>query len=173
MELVEVIKEQIESVREEYIAYTDGSCNNLSPYGEGGAAYVILKDGVVVHSASKGFVQTTNYRMELLAILSVLTWLPDGSSVTIYTDSTSCISACTKKDRPEKNPDIVHKCRARMRHMSVVNFQWVKGHSGNVYNEMVDQMAGAQTQAMMKKYNIPVYTIYNSPKCKRNQSQVM
>ena len=26
----------------DYVAYTDGSCNNLSPYGEGGAAYIIL-----------------------------------------------------------------------------------------------------------------------------------
>ena len=34
--------EKSDSFIPDYIAYTDGSCNNLSPYGEGGAAYIIL-----------------------------------------------------------------------------------------------------------------------------------
>ena len=35
----------------DYIAYTDGSANNLSPYGEGGSAYIIIKEGRIIHSA--------------------------------------------------------------------------------------------------------------------------
>ena len=44
-------------------AYTDGSCDNLSPYGEGGSAYIILKDGIIIKESKKGFVGTTNNRM--------------------------------------------------------------------------------------------------------------
>lgn len=56
----------IEDFITDFIAYTDGSCNSLSPYGESGAAYVIL-DGQrnIVKQNSKGFVGVTNNRMEL------------------------------------------------------------------------------------------------------------
>lgn len=36
-----------------YEAYTDGSCDNISPYGEGGSAYIILKDGVIIKESKK------------------------------------------------------------------------------------------------------------------------
>ena len=48
-----------------YEAYTDGSCDNISPYGEGGSAYIILKDGVIIKESKKGFVGTTNNRMDV------------------------------------------------------------------------------------------------------------
>lgn len=50
----------------DYIAYTDGSCNNLSPYGEGGAAYVIL-DGQrnLIKKNSKGFIGVTGLSMRI------------------------------------------------------------------------------------------------------------
>lgn len=34
-------------------AYTDGSCDNLSPYGEGGSAYIILKDGIIIKESKQ------------------------------------------------------------------------------------------------------------------------
>ena len=62
----------MEKVSLKYEAYTDGSCDNLSPYGEGGSAYIILKDGIIIKESKKGFVGTTNNRMEMLAIISAV-----------------------------------------------------------------------------------------------------
>ena len=86
-----------------FIAYTDGSCDNLSLRRPGGAAYVILdENGQLFKKASKGFLGTTNNRMELLAIVSVVNSLPANSEVTIYTDSRYCIMALNSK-KPKKN----------------------------------------------------------------------
>lgn len=66
----------MEKVSLKYEAYTDGSCDNLSPYGEGGSAYIILKDGIIIKESKKGFVGTTNNRMEMLAIISAVKSVP-------------------------------------------------------------------------------------------------
>ena len=55
-----------------YVAYTDGSCDNNSKYKAGGSAYIVLKDGEIVRMKNHGRLQTTNNRMELLAIISAV-----------------------------------------------------------------------------------------------------
>lgn len=62
-----------------YVAYTDGSCDNHSKYKAGGSAYVVLKDGDIVKMKNHGRLQTTNNRMELLAIISAAKSCPDGA----------------------------------------------------------------------------------------------
>lgn len=154
----------------EYEAYTDGSCNNMSPEGEGGSAYIILKDGEIVHSSSKGFMHTTNNRMEIMAILSAVNYIPKGSSVIIYTDSQYCMTILAKKytiTDKTKNAKLIKDYRELAKDKRV-KFKWVKGHNGNMYNEMVDKMADARTEEMRKKYNIPVYSKKNSPKVKKS-----
>ena len=134
---------------EKYVAYTDGSCDNLHPKRPGGAAYIIFnKDGSLYKKASKGFLNTTNNRMELLAIISVVNALPKDSSVTIYTDSNYCILAC-KSAKPKKNKDLVELYHRLAGKLSSINFKWVKGHSGNVYNEECDRMANGEYRKML------------------------
>lgn len=138
-----------------YIAYTDGSCDNLSPYGEGGAAYIIMKDGWVVKESKKGFVGTTNNRMEMLAIISAVNSLPIGSSITIFTDSQYSILAFTTIKKAKKNLDLInlyHHCASKLKS---VEFVWVKGHNGNKYNEIVDSMANSAYKEMIEKYKLP------------------
>lgn len=48
------------SAQTDFEAWTDGCCNNLSPYGEGGSAYVILKDDDLIHEATYGRIGTSN-----------------------------------------------------------------------------------------------------------------
>ena len=151
-----------------YIAYTDGSCDNLSPYGEGGSAYVILKDGWVVKESQKGFVGTTNNRMEMLAIISAVNSIPRGSSIVIYTDSQYSILAFTKIKKAKKNLDLInlyHHCAAKLKH---IEFVWVKGHNGNKYNEIVDSMANSAYKEMIKKYNLPKTKITKGYDVQRN-----
>lgn len=139
----------------DFEAYTDGSCNNLSPYGEGGSAYIILKDGEIIKEGRKGFVGTTNNRMELLAIISAVNFIPANHSLLIHTDSQYCITVLTSKKKQKKNTDLItlfHELSARL---SNVEFEWVKGHDGNEYNELVDSMAYHSYEDMIEKYNLP------------------
>lgn len=92
----------MEKVSLKYEAYTDGSCDNLSPYGEGGSAYIILKDGIIIKESKKGFVGTTNNRMEMLAIISAVKSVPKGATLTVYTDSQYCIRALRTARNPKR-----------------------------------------------------------------------
>ncbi len=156
----------------DYIAYTDGSCNNLSPYGEGGAAYVIL-DGQLnlIKQNSKGFVGVTNNKMELMAILSAVTAVPSGSTLVIYTDSQYCIQVLTNKANANNyarpNANVIRQYFNYASRLKAVRFEWVKGHDGNEFNEMVDALAQSRTEEMRTIHNIPMYDYRNSPKCKK------
>jgi ribonuclease HI len=150
----------------EYEAWTDGSCNNLSPYGEGGSAYVILKNGLLVHEAKYGCIGTSNNRMEMLAIISAINWIPEGSSITIYSDSQYAINVFSGKWKAKSNTDLVRLYDTVAARVSKICFKWVKGHAGTKWNEYVDQLASSETIRMAEKYNIPMYSASNSPKCK-------
>ena len=64
--------------------YTDGSClNNPGPGGYG----VILKYKEHVKELSCGYLQTTNNRMEIMAVIVGLEQLKEPCSVTVTSDS--------------------------------------------------------------------------------------
>lgn len=151
-----------------YSAYTDGSCNNLSPHGEGGAAYIILQHGAEVKRASKGFMHTSNNRMELLAIISAVNSVPEGATIVVHTDSQYSIMVLSPdyKIKPmTKNSDLI-RLFAEIAKNRNVQFTWVKGHNGNPFNELADQLADAKKEEMRITHNIPIYNRFTSPKCK-------
>lgn len=145
----------------DYIAYTDGSCNNFSMFGEGGASYVLLngtKDRVL-ETWSKGLLGTTNNRAELVGILSALQRVPNNSTILIRTDSQYCIMVLDKKSQklPKANKDLVRQCFDAINCLKAVYFEWVKGHNGEEFNEMADKLAEARTEEIRDKFRIPVY----------------
>lgn len=146
------MKQQLYHKKQEFIAYTDGSCDNLNPQRPGGAAYIIMDtNGKIVRKKSKGFMYTTNNRMELLAILSVVNSLPNNSFVTINTDSEYCIKALLSKN-PKANLDLIRKYYAlRQQKYVTVFLHHVKGHTGNKYNEECDKMARAEYNKMLQR----------------------
>lgn len=151
----------------DYYAWTDGSCNNLSPFGEGGSAFYIEDaDGREYTRASKGFLGTTNNKMELLAIINAVKSVPFGSSILIHTDSEYCIKVCTNKRPHKENRSLIllffKECTGK-----TVHFEWVKGHSGIQENELVDAMACERKEEIRKANNIPVYNRFNSPKVRK------
>lgn len=136
-----------------YIASTDGSCDNLHPQRPGGAAYIILdKDGREIKRASKGFTGTSNNRMEILAIMSVVNFLPKDSSVTIYSDSQYSINVLNGRWSPVKNLDQIKRYRSICASKNLkVDLKWVKGHSGNDNNEDCDKMARMECRKACKE----------------------
>ncbi len=130
--------------------YTDGACSG-NP-GPGGWGCVLLYNG---HrkELSGGERQTTNNRMELLAVVRALEALKRSCSVTVHTDSTYVMKGITEwidnwkargwktsDKKPVKNVDLWQELeRALFPHK--VDWKWVRGHSGIAENERADELA--------------------------------
>lgn len=129
--------------------YTDGS--SLGNPGAGGYG-VVLISGPHRKELSAGFRQTTNNRMELMAVCVALEALKfDGSDVTIYSDSKYVVEAVNQRwligwektgFKGKKNPDLWMRFLRIYREHNV-RLQWVKGHASTVENNRCDELAVA------------------------------
>lgn len=136
--------------------YTDGSTldNNGSEevVSPGGVGYVILYNGIEMRG-SRGYFNTTNSRMEMLAIIMPLEELQTPTEVDVFTDSLFSIRSMTEwnekwrkqgwrtsRGSPLKNLDLIFRLKALMEYHTVT-YTWVKGHDGNYYNEVADRLA--------------------------------
>lgn len=116
-----------------YLLYTDGGCSN----GIGGCAFVILKNDLIVCRYCKKFTNTTNNRMELMAVIIGLESVKKISEVVIYTDSMYVIGCASLNWKRNKNIDLWNRYD-KINHS--VTFVHVKGHTGDIYNELCDFM---------------------------------
>jgi ribonuclease HI len=138
--------------------YTDGGCSG-NP-GPGGWAFVIVlttfQGTRVVAERSGGEKDTTNNRMELAAVIAALEFLGTMQSVprniTLYTDSQYVQKGMnewlaqwkskgwrTSAKESVKNRDLWERLDALNGQYSIT-WEWVKGHSGNPYNEHCDTL---------------------------------
>ena len=130
--------------------YTDGSCLGNPGFG-GWAAIIFLNDKKIKIKGKKK--NTTNNQMELMAPIKALKKIPVGEKVQIYTDSkyvktgiTEWIESWKKNNwktsskKKVKNKDL-WKELDRLSEKYQVKWLWVKGHSGDIVNEEVDQLA--------------------------------
>ena len=136
-----------------YSAFTDGSSDNKNPLRPGGSAYIIFdSQGNEVKRMSKGFMGVTNNKMELLAIVSVVNSLPPNSSVTIHSDSQYSINVLSGRWRASENLKVINLYRRLVAERNIkVTFEWVRGHNGDEWNELCDQMARGEYQKMLGK----------------------
>ena len=118
--------------------YTDGSCLK-NPGGPGGWAICIIEDNIDF-ILSGGDNNTTNNRMELTAIIEALDCIKNGVCCTVYTDSQLCINCATGKWKRKSNLDLWDKFDKNIKDKNI-SFEWIKGHSGDYYNELVDKIA--------------------------------
>lgn len=141
----------------EVVIFTDGACTpnpGLGGYG------IVLIYGAHRQELSKGYLLTTNNRMELLAAIVALEALKETCKVKLYSDSKYVVEPITlgwidrwksKNWRKIKNPDLwIRLLKQCEKHQ--IEFLWVKGHSGNVENERCDELA---VQASKSKNIIP------------------
>lgn len=131
-----------------FVAYADGSNDNNHPKRPAGAAYVVLdNNGKELHRASKGFMGKTNNFVEMIAIISAVAWVPDGASVTVYSDSQYAINIFSGKWNASANLNLLERYR-QVSNGKDVRLQWVKGHSGVYWNEVCDGLARAEYEKM-------------------------
>ena len=139
-------------INPDYIIYTDGAC--LGNPGEGGWATIIINNKVKTEKKIFGSeLSTTNNRMELTAVIKGLNSLPNGSKVYIFTDSKYVINGIEswitnwKKNnwRGSNKKEVKNKELWMLLDQATENLQihwnWVKGHSGDKYNERADKLA--------------------------------
>ena len=137
---------------EALFVWTDGACSG-NP-GPGGWAWA-TQDG---RQDSGGSPQTTNQRMEIQAALEAVRALP--GPLVVVSDSTYVVNCfrdrwyqgwlargwLTSAKKPVANRDLWEPLVATVLDRGDVSFRWVKGHSGDPMNDLVDQLAVAAGQ---------------------------
>ena len=126
-----------------YIVYTDGAYS--SKYQSGGIGIVILKDDKIVYTYSKQFKDSTNQKMEVIAVIYALNLLKDATSLKIITDSMYVIGCASLNWKIKKNKALWRTFNKYYKNMlnkgCKIEFEHVKGHNGDNYNEMCDKLA--------------------------------
>ena len=117
--------------------YTDGSCTP-NP-GKGGWAFIAVFDDFDIEDSGKSE-NTTNNIMEMTAVIEGLSTFPEEKEFTVYSDSQYVINCAQGKWQRKKNIDLWQKYDKISRNKKIT-FVWVKGHSGDHYNERVDKLA--------------------------------
>ena len=138
--------------------YTDGACSG-NP-GPGGWAWAVAPDGEPHNSGREA--HTTNQRMEIYATLDALrTYETDPRVIRIVSDSNYVVKCFNdqwwegwlkrgwknSQRQPVANRDLWEPLIDLVRSRGQVEFVWVKGHSGDPMNDLVDRMAVAHAQA--------------------------
>lgn len=134
--------------------YTDGACSG-NP-GRGGWSAIIL-DGEKIEKISGSEDNTTNNRMELTAVISALKYVKD-KNLEIYTDSKYTKDGIEKwisnwkkngwktaNKQDVKNKDLWDELD-QLNSKKNVQWNWVKGHANNQYNNMADELARSEVE---------------------------
>ena len=133
------------------IVYTDGACRG-NP-GPGGWAWAVPGG----RYASGADPHTTNQRMEITAALEALQALtPEARAIEVVSDSTYVVKCFTdgwwrgwerrnwknSQNKPVANRDLWEPLIAlALSPDAEVSFRWVKGHSGDHWNDRADELA--------------------------------
>lgn len=130
--------------------FTDGACRGNPGQGGWGA---LLRFGDDEKELCGGEAETTNNRMELMAVIQALSALKRPCDVILTSDSTYVLKGIqewmpswkkrgwkTAAKKPVKNVDL-WKLLDDAIQGHTIDWRWVKGHSGHAENEIADQLA--------------------------------
>lgn len=139
-------------------AFTDGACRgNPGPGGWG----VLLRFKGNEKRLYGGEDETTNNRMELMAVIMALESLTKTCTVNLTSDSQYVLKGInewmvnwkkrgwkTSGNKPVKNVDLWQRLdKAQQKHE--IDWHWVKGHSGHHENEIADELANRGIDELM------------------------
>jgi ribonuclease HI len=140
--------------------FTDGACSgNPGPGGWG----AILRSKGIEKELSGGEKDTTNNRMEMMAVIVALEALTQPCNVKITTDSQYVMKGMlewlpgwkkrnwkTAAKKPVKNVDLWQRMeKAAQQH--TLEWEWVRGHQGHAENERADDLAVAAREAIVSE----------------------
>ncbi len=135
---------------EEIVIYTDGACSG-NP-GPGGYAAILIENEVT-REISGCESNTTNNRMEMMAVIKALENIKRPSALKIFTDSTYLKNGFTlwlprwqkngwktSENKPVKNKELWLRILDLTRDHQV-QWVWVKGHGNDSFNRRCDYLA--------------------------------
>ena len=137
--------------------YTDGACRGNPGPGGWGASLRYSGQQKDLYGSEP---DTTNNRMELMAVIQALESLKRPCTVKIYTDSKYVLDGMTKwlpnwkkkgwktaAKKPVKNVELWQRLDSAVQEYDVT-WQWVKGHAGDEGNECADSLANRAIDEM-------------------------
>ena len=131
--------------------FTDGACSGNPGIGGWGVVIIIdKKEPIFLNGGEKN---TTNNRMELMAAIQSILFFDEKNELEIFTDSKYLKDGIeswiykwkqngwkTSNKKPVKNKDLwIELDRVISNHN--INWNWVKGHANNEFNEKADYLA--------------------------------
>ena len=142
----------------EVVIYTDGACRG-NPGPGGGGVWMIA--GGHEKELFGGDADTTNNRMELMAVIEALRALKRPCKVVLHTDSQYVQKGIsewihkwkargwrTADKKLVKNVDLwMELDQARAQHD--IDWRWIKGHAGHEGNEKADQLANKGVDSVL------------------------
>lgn len=142
----------------EYTIYTDGSCRGNK---NGGIGIVWLKNGKKVFEFSKGYKNTTNNQMELLAIgIGLKSIKKSIDSLTIISDSEYALGCIFNSSwNPKKNKELISKIKKQLEITqklvkNKIQTKHVYGHQKQgdinmIWNNYVDKLAANESNMII------------------------
>ena len=118
--------------------YCDGSCCGNPGMGGYGAVLVYEQHEKEIHGSSNAV--TTNNKMEIVSVIMALRALKYKCDVTVYTDSNYVVNTMNGVYKRRTNHELWSQLDVEVAKQNV-KFVWVRGHSGNEYNERADKLA--------------------------------
>lgn len=132
-----------------YEIYTDGSC--IGNPGPGGWAFLVVDTSLghdegplpgVIYNESGPEKNTTNNRMEMMALIKALSFVVSKKmkKVKIYSDSQLLVNTINQGWKRKANLDLwieIEKLLGKIK----IELHWVKAHDKNLFNNVVDQLA--------------------------------
>lgn len=140
--------------------FTDGACSG-NP-GPGGWAFILRHPASGKELERAGAeLETTNNRMELIAVIEGLKALTTPSRVELTSDSQYVLNGLkewlsawkargwrTASKKPVKNEDL-WRALDELASRHDIRFHWIRGHRGHAENERCDQLAVAAREALI------------------------
>jgi len=142
--------------------FTDGACKGNPGLGGWGVLINNSNNFIELKGTQQ---QTTNNRMELIAVINGLKSIKENENIEITTDSMYVKNGInqwinnwkkngwkTAAKKPVKNKDLWQELDELVQNYSI-KWIWVKGHSGHPGNERADQLANEAIEEFQDKNN--------------------